>query len=111
MKTSILASLAFAAALVPSLAGAANLTYDPSAGSNDPRFVEQTVGSVSAEAPKASTAFVTAYDPSAGNNDPRFVTADAAKADAPVLGTHDAAAARFSTSYDPSADTNHPRFR
>lgn len=133
MKTSILASLAFAAVLVPSLASAASvLSYDPSADSNHPRFVESTVDAkvpVFTEANKADTAVVTAYDPSAGNNDPRFVSVEVAKnsqnaaaikADADryaaasetgaLIGTHGSTGARVVTSYDPSADSNHPRF-
>ncbi len=132
MKTSILASFAFAAVLIPSLASAAsNLSYDPSADSNDPRFVESTVDAkapVFTESHKADTS-VTAYDPSAGTNDPRFVSTDvvknspnaaAIKADADryaqasetgaLIGTHGSTGARVVTSYDPSADSNDPRF-
>lgn len=133
MKTSILASFAFAAVLVPSLASAAsNLSYDPSADSNSPRFVESTVDAkapVFTETNKADTSVVTAYDPSASANDPRFVSVDVAKnspnaaaikADADryaqasetsaLIGTHGSTGARVVTSYDPSADSNDPRF-
>ena len=99
MKTSLIASLALAAALVPSLASAGSLTFDPAAGSNDPNFVAApvNVNSANALAAKADAA--------------RYAeAAQAAKSDA-IIGTHGSATgASVVTTFDPAARDNDPQF-
>ena len=99
MKTSLLASLALAAALVPSLASADSLTFDPAAGSNDPNFVAApvNVNSANALAAKADAAHYAE-------------AAQAAKSNA-VIGTHGSATgASVVTTFDPAARDNDPQF-
>ena len=79
MKTSLIASIAFAALLVPSIASAGSLSFDPAAGTNDPNFVAApvNVNSANALAAKADAA--------------RYAeAAQATKSDA-VVGTHGSA--------------------
>ena len=99
MKTSLLASLALASVLLPSIASAASLVqYNPGADTNEPQFVTVVSGNgANAAAAKADAA--------------RYAeAAQAAKSDA-VIGTHGSATgASVVTTFDPAARDNDPQF-
>ncbi len=99
MKTSLLASLALAAALLPSVASAASLVqFDPAARDNDPQFVAviHTDG-VNAAAAKADAA--------------RYAAAEQALKSGAVVGTHGSQGYSVVTTFDPAARDNEPQFK
>ena len=99
MKTSLIASLAFAAVLVPSLASAGSLSFDPAAGTNDPNFVAApvNVNSANALAAKADAA--------------RYAEAGQSLKSGAVIGTHGSEGYSVVTNFDPAARDNEPQFK
>lgn len=99
MNTKFLLAAAFAAALVPSFASAAGVTFDPAARDNDPQFVDSFFndGGANAAAAKADAA--------------RYAAAEQALKSGAVIGTHGSEAARVVTTFDPAADENDPQFK
>ena len=99
MKTSLLASLALASVLLPSIASAASLVqYNPGADTNEPQFVTVVSGNgANAAAAKADAA--------------RYAEAGQALKSGAVIGTHGSEAARVVTTFDPAARDNEPQFK
>ncbi|MCM5555115.1 hypothetical protein [Pleomorphomonas sp. NRK KF1] len=98
MKTSLLASLALAAALLPSVASAASLVqFDPAARDNDPQFVAVVhTDGVNAAAAKADAA--------------RYAAAEQSVKSGAVIGTHGSEGYGVVTTFDPAARDNDPQF-
>ena len=100
MKTSLIASLALASVLVPSIASAASLVqFDPAARDNDPQFDSAVVigNSANAAAAKADAA--------------RYAAAEQALKSGAVVGTHGSDGYRVVTTFDPAARDNEPQFK
>lgn len=98
MKTSLLASLALASVLLPSIASAGSLVqYDPGADSNDPQFVAVVhTDGVNAAAAKADAA--------------RYAQAAQTVKSGAVIGTHGSEGYGVVTTFDPAARDNDPQF-
>ena len=98
MNTKFLLTAALAAALVPSIASAAGVTFDPAARDNDPQFLNTFFndGGANAAAAKADAA--------------RYAAAEQTLKSGAVIGTHGSEAARVVTTFDPAARDNDPQF-
>ena len=98
MKTSLLASLALASVLLPSIASAGTLVqYDPGADTNDPQFVTVVGGNgANAAAAKADAA--------------RYAEAAQTAQSGAVVGTHGSDGYGVVTTFDPAARDNDPQF-
>ena len=99
MKTSLLASLALASVLLPSIASAGTLVqYDPGADTNDPQFVTVVGGNgANAAAAKADAA--------------RYAEAAQTAQSGAVVGTHGSDGYGVVTTFDPAARDNEPQFK
>ena len=99
MNTKFLLTAALAAALVPSIASAAGVTFDPAARDNDPQFLNMFFndGGANAAAAKADAA--------------RYAAAEQTLKSGAVIGTHGSEAARVVTTFDPAARDNDPQFK
>ncbi|MCM5559437.1 hypothetical protein [Pleomorphomonas sp. JP5] len=98
MNTKFLLTAALAAALVPSIANAAGVTFDPAARDNDPQFVNMLFsdGGANAAAAKADAA--------------RYAAAEQTLKSGALVGTHGSEAAKVITTFDPAARDNDPQF-
>ena len=99
MNTKFLLTAALAAVLVPSIASASSVTFDPAARDNDPQFVDMFFndGGANAAAAKADAA--------------RYAAAEQALQSGAVIGTNGSEAARVVTTFDPAARDNAPQFK
>jgi hypothetical protein len=98
MKTSLIASLALASVLVPSIASAASLVqFDPAARDNDPQFVAVVhTDGVNAAAAKADAA--------------RYAAAKQGLKSSALIGTHGSEGYGVVTTFNPAARDNDPQF-
>ncbi|MCM5555683.1 hypothetical protein [Pleomorphomonas sp. NRK KF1] len=99
MNTKFLLTAALAAALVPSVASAAGVTFDPAARDNEPQFVDTFFndGGVNAAAARADAA--------------RYAAAEEALKSGALIATHGSETARLVTTFNPAADDNEPQFK
>ncbi len=98
MNTKFLLTAALAVTLVPSIASAAGVTFDPAARDNDPQFVNMLFsdGGANAAAAKADAA--------------RYAAAEQSLKSDALIGTHGSEAAKVITTFDPAARDNDPQF-
>lgn len=98
MKTSLIASLALASVLIPSIASAASLVqFDPAARDNDPQFVSVVhTDGTNAAAAKADAA--------------RYAAAEQGLKSGALIGTHGSEGYGVVTTFNPAARDNDPQF-